>query len=42
MGHGKARAMREMEIDFRLGRARAMLTTVSSLLIASVRVEGPG
>lgn|SRR6267142_3212505 len=30
--HGKARAMRVMERDFRLGSARAMPTTVRSLL----------
>ena len=39
-GDGKARAMREMERDLRLGVARAMPTTVGSLLIASVRMEG--
>jgi hypothetical protein len=33
MGYGKARAMREMERDFRLGMARAMPTTVDSPLI---------
>ena len=33
MGHGKARATREMERDFRLGRARARPTMVGSLLI---------
>ena len=31
-GHGKARATRETERDFRLGRARARPTMVGSLL----------
>jgi hypothetical protein len=40
MGHGKARATREMERDFRFGRARARPTMVGSLLIFNfVRME---
>ena len=39
MGRGRARAMRVMERDFRLGSATAMPTTVRSLLNSFVRME---
>ena len=39
MGHGRARATREMERDFRFGMARARPTMVGSLLIVLIFVR---